>query len=233
MENKQENQTMEKQPSTEVASSSNSNQSNKIDEISVKSNKNNEKSDESTHTKSKQSANKKDKKNSPKVFNKKSKTSFDGFSEKVVEIKRISKTTKGGRSLRFSALVVVGDKKGQVGFGMGKSVEIPNAMKKAVKNAKNNVFKVVMNKKGTIYHEVVGRSCAAKVLLKPAPVGTGIVAGGAIRFVIEAAGYKDIYTKNLGRNTAVNMIRATINGLKQQKTPSYIAKMRDKTLREL
>jgi len=157
----------------------------------------------------------------------------DGFDEKVVAIKRISKTTKGGRNMRFSVLVVIGDKKGTVGFGMGKSAEIPNAMKKASKNARNNLTKVTMNKRGTLYHEVTGKSCAAKVLLKPAPEGTGIVAGGAIRAVIELAGFKDVYTKNLGKNTAVNMIRATVNGLKNQKTPSYIASMRDKKVNEL
>ncbi len=172
-------------------------------------------------------------KDQKKTFVKRPRQPIDGFSEKVVAIKRISKTTKGGRNMRFSVLVVIGDKKGQVGFGMGKSAEIPNAMKKANKNARNNITKVTMNKKGTLYHEVVGKSCAAKVLLKPAPEGTGIVAGGAIRAVIEAAGFKDVYTKNLGKNTAVNMIRATINGLKAQKTPSYIAQMRDKKVSEL
>ena len=176
---------------------------------------------------------KKDDKKDSRPFVKKPRTTVDGMSEKVVAIKRISKTTKGGRAMRFSVLVVVGDKKGQVGFGMGKSVEIPNAMKKATKNARNNITKVVMNKRGTLYHEVVGKSCAAKVLLKPAPEGTGIVAGGAIRAVIEAAGFKDVYTKNLGKNTAVNMIRATINGLKAQKTPAYIASMRDKQVKDL
>jgi len=168
-----------------------------------------------------------------KPFARKPRVSEDGMSEKVVAIKRISKTTKGGRNMRFSVLVVVGDKKGSVGFGMGKSVEIPNAMKKATKNARNNITKVTMNKRGTLYHEVVGKSCAAKVLLKPAPEGTGIVAGGAIRAVIEAAGFKDVYTKNMGKNTAVNMIRATINGLKAQKTPAYIASMRDKQVKDL
>ena len=174
-----------------------------------------------------------DKKDDKRPFVKKPRASIDGFNEKVVAIKRISKTTKGGRNMRFSVLVVIGDKKGQVGFGMGKSVEIPNAMKKASKNARNNITKVTMNKRGTLYHEVVGKSCAAKVLLKPAPEGTGIVAGGAIRAVIEAAGFKDVYTKNLGKNTAVNMIRATINGLKAQKTPAYIASMRDKQVKDL
>ena len=173
-------------------------------------------------------------KDAKKPFARKPRTPIDGFTyEKIVAIKRISKTTKGGRNMRFSVLVVIGDKKGQVGFGMGKSAEIPNAMKKASKNARNNIAKVTMNKKGTLYHEVLGKSCAAKVLLKPAPEGTGIVAGGAIRAVIEAAGFKDVYTKNMGKNTAVNMIRATINGLKAQKTPSYIASMRDKKVSEL
>ena len=239
MENKQEKQPIEKQHTTEINSQPNSTHINESAKTPTKSNLadkplvNDEKKNEKKHVSAKQTNSKNDKKNTPKSFNKKPKTSIDGFFEKVVAIKRISKTTKGGRSLRFSVLAIVGDKKGQVGFGMGKSIEIPNAMKKAVKNAKSNIFKVIMNKKGTLYHEVIGRSCAARVLLKPAPDGTGIVAGGAIRAVIEAAGYKDVYTKNLGRNTAVNMVRATIDGLKQQKTPSYIAKMRDKSLSEL
>lgn len=172
-------------------------------------------------------------KDAKKPFTRRPRQPIDGFSEKVVAIKRISKTTKGGRNMRFSVLVVIGDKKGTVGFGMGKSAEIPNAMKKAAKNARNNLAKVTMNKKGTLYHAVVGKSCAAKVLLKPAPEGTGIVAGGAIRAVVELAGFKDVYTKNMGKNTAVNMIRATVNGLKAQKTPSYIAQMRDKKVSEL
>ena len=135
--------------------------------------------------------------------------------------------------MRFSVLLVIGDRKGNVGFGMGKSIEIPNAMQKALKNAKNNLTKVIMTKKGSIYHDIIGKSCAAKILLKPAPLGTGIVAGGAVRTVIELAGYSDIYTKNLGKNTPSNMIQATINGLKAQKTIEYIAKMRDKKISEL
>ena len=164
---------------------------------------------------------------------KKSYFATDGFEQKVVKIKRINKTTKGGRKMRFSVLLVIGDRKGNVGFGMGKSIEIPNAMQKALKNAKNNLTKVIMTKKGSIYHDIIGKSCAAKILLKPAPLGTGIVAGGAVRTVIELAGYSDIYTKNLGKNTPTNMIQATINGLKAQKTIEYIAKMRDKKISEL
>ena len=181
----------------------------------------------------KPAAKKADKKEDKKPFVRKPRLPQDGFIEKMVDVKPVNKTTKGGRNMRFSVLVVIGDKKGQVGFGMGKSKEIPNAIKKANKNARNNITKVVMNKRGTLYHEVVGKSCAAKVLIKPAPEGTGIVAGGAIRAVIELAGFKDVYTKNLGKNTAVNMIRATINGLKQQKTPAYIASMRDKQVKDL
>ncbi len=156
-----------------------------------------------------------------------------GFEEKVVAIKRISKTTKGGRSMRFSALVVVGDKNGSVGFGMGKSIEVPNAIKKAIKNARNNMVKVTMTKKGSIFHDVQGKAGAGKVLLKPAKEGTGLIAGGAIRAVIELAGYKDIYTKNLGKNTPQNMIQATMNGLKSQLTPEEVANARDKDVSNL
>jgi small subunit ribosomal protein S5 len=169
-------------------------------------------------------------------FNKKparSRVDAMGFEEKVVAIKRISKTTKGGRHMRFSALVVLGDKNGKVGYGIGKSTEVPNAIKKAIKNARNNVTKVIMNKRNTVYHEIIGRHGASKVLLKPAPEGTGIIAGGAIRAVIELAGFKDIYTKNLGSNTALNMVQAAIDGLVKQRHPSAIAKLRDKELANL
>jgi small subunit ribosomal protein S5 len=161
------------------------------------------------------------------------KVSATGFEEKVVKIKRISKTTKGGRRMRFSALVVIGDKAGKVGFGIGKSTEVPSAIKKAIKNARNAISNVIMNKRGTIYHETVGRHGASKVLLKPAPEGTGIIAGGAIRAVIELAGYKDIYTKNMGSNTSLNMVIATVNGLVQQRHPLTIAKLRDKDIKEI
>jgi small subunit ribosomal protein S5 len=169
-------------------------------------------------------------------FNKKpmrSRVDAMGFEDKVVSIKRISKTTKGGRHMRFSALVVIGDKTGKVGYGIGKSTEVPAAIKKAMKNARNNITKVIMNKRNTIYHEIIGKHSASKVLLKPAPQGTGIIAGGAIRAVIELAGFKDIYTKNLGSNTALNMVQATLNGLINQRHPSTIAKLRDKEMSEL
>lgn len=159
--------------------------------------------------------------------------STTGYEEKVVGVKRISKTTKGGRSMRFSALVVIGDKKGLVGFGMGKSIEVPIAIKKALKNAKNNMFKIKMNKRNTLYHEVIGRHGAGRVLVKPAPEGTGIIAGGPIKVVLELAGFTDVYSKNLGKNTSLNMVRATIKGLLSQKTPKEIAALRDKKLSEL
>lgn len=155
------------------------------------------------------------------------------FEEKIVAVKKISKTTKGGRNMRFSALAVIGNKKGLVGFGIGKSIEVPVAIKKALKDARNNMFKIKMNKKNTVYHEVIGKHGAGKVLVKPAQAGKGIIAGGPIKIVLELAGFKDVYSKNLGRNTALNMVRATVNGLLQQKTPKEFAKLRDKELKDL
>lgn len=159
-------------------------------------------------------------------------TTVPGYEEKLVEIKRISKTTKGGRSMRFSVLVVVGNKKGSVGFGIGKSIEIPTAIKKAIKNAHKNLVQVRVTKRGTIYHENVGKAGAAQVLLKPAPKGTGIIAGGSIRDVVELVGLHDIYTKSLGSNNANNVIRATIKGLQTQLTPNTVAALRSKATKE-
>ncbi|AAF30657.1 30S ribosomal protein S5 [Ureaplasma parvum] len=169
----------------------------------------------------------------PKAKTFKRETTTSNFEERVVKIKRISKTTKGGRMMRFSALVVIGDKNGTVGFGMGKSIEVPDAIKKAIKNANNNLIKVKQTKKGSIYHDVNGRHGAAKVMLLPAPEGTGIIAGGPVRAVVELAGFTDIYTKSRGANAPMNVIRATINGLLQQLTPKEIARLRDKSLREI
>lgn len=161
------------------------------------------------------------------------KQSFTGFNEKVVAVKRISKTTKGGRSMRFSALVIIGDKKGLVGYGMGKSIEVPVAIRKALKDAKNNIRKVKITKKGTLFHEIIGRQGAGRVLLKPAPEGTGIIAGGPIRVALELAGFTDMYSKNLGKNTSLNMVMATLDGLSKQKTPKEIANLRDKDIKNL
>ncbi len=151
-----------------------------------------------------------------------------GFEEKVVQVKRISKTTKGGRSMRFSALVVIGNKKGQIGFGMGKSIEVPDAIQKAIKNAVSNILDVKITKNATLFHENIGKHGAGKVLVKPAPRGTGIIAGGAVRAVVELAGYQDIYTKSKGSNTPINVIRATIKALTSQLTPGEVQRLRSK-----
>lgn len=179
-------------------------------------------------------ANKKDSKsNSSQKPTKQVKQSITGFEEKIVGVKKISKTTKGGRNMRFSALAVIGDKKGMIGFGMGKSIEVPVAIKKALKSAKNNMYRIKMNKNNTVFHEVIGKHGAGKVLIKPAPEGKGIIAGGPIKIVLELAGFKDVYSKNLGRNTALNMVRATVKGLQSQKSPKEFAALRDKQLKEL
>lgn len=151
----------------------------------------------------------------------------DNFEERVVKTKRISKTTKGGRRMRFSVLVIVGDKEGKVGYGIGKATEVPNAIKKAVKNARKNIVRIPMTKKHTVYHEIIGHKGATKVLIKPAHEGTGIIAGGVIRDVLELAGFHDVYTKNLGSNTALNMVMAVVDGLRKQLIPHKVKEARD------
>lgn len=155
------------------------------------------------------------------------------FEEKVVKVKRISKTTKGGRQSRVWVLVVAGNKKGKVGYGIGKAKEFQDAVRKAVKNAMKNQIRVPMNSKNTVFHEFLGKHGASKVLVKPARPGTGIIAGGAIKTVLELAGYTDIYSKNLGSNTGMNMIRATMKALQAQRSPAFISRLRDKTFEEL
>jgi len=147
------------------------------------------------------------------------------FIEHVVKIYRVAKVVKGGRRFSFSAIVVVGDGKGRVGAAMGKAGEVPDAIRKAIERAKRQMVRVpVVNT--TIPHEVVGRSDAAKVMLKPASLGTGIVAGGSVRAVMEAAGYKNILTKSLGSNSPTNVVWAVIDGLKQLRTAEELAGMR-------
>jgi small subunit ribosomal protein S5 len=170
--------------------------------------------------------------NGPKKFTKKSDVP-EGFEDKVVSIKRISKTTKGGRRMRFSVLVLIGNKNGSAGFGFGKSVEIPVAIKKALKNAKKNITNYKIYKNRTVFHEIVGKKCASRVLIKPAAVGTGIIAGGVIRTILELIGYKDIYSKNLGANSSLNMIQAVIDALLQQKTPLEVTRSRGIQLSDL
>lgn len=130
-------------------------------------------------------------------------------------------------------LVVVGNKKGKVGFGIGKSKEFQDAVRKAVKSAMKNLIKISMNSKKTVFHEYLGKHGASKVLIKPARPGTGIIAGGSIKTVLELAGYSDVYSKNLGSNARMNMIRATLEALQEQRSPSYISRLRDKTFEEL
>lgn len=148
------------------------------------------------------------------------------FEERVVKINRVSKTVKGGRRMRFSALVVVGDKKGRVGFGLGKANEVPDAIKKAVEAAKKNVIRVPLIANRTIPHAITGIYGAGNVVLRPAAEGTGVIAGGAIRDVLELVGCEDIVTKCVGSRTSINMVRATFAGLKALKTVNQVAKVR-------
>lgn len=152
--------------------------------------------------------------------------------ERVVAINRVTKVVKGGRRLRFSALVVVGDKNGHVGFGTGKAQEVPEAIRKAVESAKKNLIAVPMSGT-TIPHETIGEFCGGRVLLKPATAGSGVAAGGPVRAVMELAGVADITSKSLGSNTPINMIRATVKGLEQLKVAEEVAALRGKSVEEL
>ena len=154
------------------------------------------------------------------------------FKEKLVAVNRVSKTVKGGRNMRFSALMVVGDEKGRIGCGMGKAVEIPEAIRKGTEDAKKNMITVAL-KDTTIPHEVVGVYGTGKVLMLPAPEGTGVIAGGPVRAVLEAAGIKDLRTKSIGSNNPINMVKAALNGLSQLRSAEQVAKMRGKTVEEL
>ncbi len=152
--------------------------------------------------------------------------------EKVVAINRVSKTVKGGRIFKFAALVVVGDGNGTVGFGIGKSGEVPDAIRKGIEDAKKNLIKVSL-KGTTIPHELVGAFGAGRVLLKPAPEGTGVIAGGPVRAVVEMAGIKDIRTKCLRSNNPCNVVRATISGLASLRDAKEVAAIRGKSVAEI
>ena len=154
------------------------------------------------------------------------------FEERVVTINRVTKVVKGGRRFRFAALVVIGDKKGHVGFGTGKAQEVPDAIKKAVEAAKKNMI-TVSTVKTTIPHEVTGVYGAGRVFLRPAPDGTGIIAGGPVRNVVEMAGIQNIVSKSLGSSTPINIVRATIEGLKSLRTVEQVAEIRGKEPKEI
>lgn len=154
------------------------------------------------------------------------------LTEKVVAINRVSKTVKGGRIMKFSALIVVGDGNGIVGFGLGKSSEVPDAIRKGIEDAKKNLIKVSL-KGTTIPHEVVGAFGAGRVLMRPAAPGTGVIAGGPVRAVVEMAGIKDIRTKSLRSNNPCNVVRATINGLASVNSAEEVAAKRGKTVKEI
>lgn len=153
--------------------------------------------------------------------------------ELVIDVKRVTKVTKGGRQFRFAATVVVGNRKGLVGLGTGKANEVPDAIKKAIAQANKNLINVPIIDGRTIPHEATGVSGAAKVLIKPAKAGNGIIAGGPVRAVLELVGISDVISKSLGSNTKINMARATINALMAQKTIEHVAELRGRSVEEI
>lgn len=154
------------------------------------------------------------------------------FTEKLVALNRVSKTVKGGRIFKFAALMVVGDEKGRVGFGLGKAAEVPEAIRKGIEDAKKNMITVSLSGT-TIPHEVIGEFGAGRVLMKPAAPGTGVIAGGAVRAVVEAAGIKDIRTKCLRSNNPNNVVAAAFEGLKSMRGPEEVARIRGKSVEEI
>ena len=150
--------------------------------------------------------------------------------ERVVSINRVSKTVKGGRRMQLTALVVVGDGNGRVGLGLGKSQEVPNAIKKGVEDAKKNMFSVPLTDEGSVPHEIMGEYGAGRVLIKPAVPGTGVMAGGPVRAIMELAGVKNVITKSLGTSNAMNIVKAAAEGLKAMEAPETVAARRGTTV---
>jgi len=169
--------------------------------------------------------------NKNKKFNRKK---VSEFKENVIEIRRVTKVTKGGRTFRFAATVVVGNQKGKVGVGTGKSNEVPVAIKKAIEDAKRNAVLISRTPESdSVFYQHLGEFGSSKVLLKPAPEGTGVIAGGPARSVLELAGVRNIRTKSLGSNNKLNVARATITGLSEIKTPQEVARLRGKSVKEI
>ena len=153
--------------------------------------------------------------------------------DQVVDIKRVTKVVKGGRNMRFTALVVVGDKNGHVGAGLGKATEIPEAIRKGKEDAMKKLVKVPVNEVGSIPHDFIGKFGSAEVLLKASPEGTGIIAGGAMRAVLEVAGVRNVLAKAYGSTNPINVVRATIDGLENMKSPDMVAAKRGKSVEEI
>ena len=155
------------------------------------------------------------------------------FEELVIDVKSVVKVNKGGRQRRYSAIVVVGDRKGKVGLGIGKANEVPDAIKKAIQSANKKLITIPLIDGRTVAHEALGRSGAARVIIKPAGAGTGVIAGGSVRAILELAGIRDVVSKSLGARTKINMAQAALNALASIKTPEQIASLRDKTVEEI
>ena len=155
------------------------------------------------------------------------------FEELVIDVKSVVKVTKGGRRRRYSATVVVGDRKGKVGLGIGKANEVPDAIKKAIQDANKKMITIPLIDGRTVPHEMIGTSGAARVIIKPAPAGTGIIAGGSVRAILELAGIRDVVSKSLGARTKINTATAALNALKAMKTVEQVAALRGKTVEEI
>jgi len=153
--------------------------------------------------------------------------------DRVVTINRVTKVVKGGRTFRFAALVVVGDENGHVGVGLGKANEVPEAIRKGKEDAKKNIIFLEKNENDSLFHEIIGDFGASKVLMRPAPEGTGLIAGGAVRAVLELAGVRNVVTKSIGNNNKHNVVKATLEGLQRIKTPATVARLRGKSLEEI